>query len=148
MSGDGVVSRVMETTGITRYTPYALVATAVFAFMHVADELAGNWDAAAAGQPLGDPTTASVALGVFTFLGLWALWWLVTDRAWGYALAFLFGLLFLVTGGMHFLDPTGMTAFRWAVVVLEVASALALVVLSANGLVTQKPWNRGEATPA
>lgn len=33
----------MVETGRARYTPHALVATMVFEFMHVADELAGNW---------------------------------------------------------------------------------------------------------
>lgn len=143
-----LVLRAMQETGITRYTPYVLVATAVFAFMHVADELSGNWDAGAPGQALGDPTTASVMVGAMILVGMWALWWILTDRSWGYVLALLFGLQFLLTGGMHFIDTADMTTFRWAVVVLEVASALVLVVLSANGLVTSKPWRRQDAAGA
>lgn len=138
----------MTQTRWTRYAPYALVGAAVFAFMHVADEMVGAWDAGAAGQPLGDPTSASISMGVFTVVGMGALWWMVTDRAWGYLLALLFGLQFTVTGGMHFLNPADMTTFRWIVVILEVGFAAALVLLSLNGLRVFKPWARSGRTAA
>ncbi len=138
---------VMNETGWVRYTPYALVGAAVFAFMHVGDELAGAWDAGAPGQSLGDPTVASIAMGVFALVGMWALWWILTDRPWGYLLAGLFGIQFLVTGGMHFVDTADMTAFRWLVVILEVGFAAALLLLSLNGLRVSKPWRRTKGTP-
>lgn len=116
--------------------------------MHVGDELAGAWDAGAAGQPLGDPTTASIAMGVFVLVGMGALWWLLTDRPWGYLLAGLFALQFLVTGGMHFVNTADMTAFRWVVVILEVGFAAALLLLSLNGLRVSKPWRQTKASSA
>lgn len=138
----------MPQTRWTRYTPFALVGAAVFAFMHVGDELAGAWDAGAAGQPLGDPTTASIAMGVFVLVGMGALWWLLTDRPWGYLLAGLFALQFLVTGGMHFVNTADMTAFRWVVVILEVGFAASLLLLSLNGLRVSKPWRQTKASSA
>lgn len=126
-----------------RYAPYALLATAVFAFMHVADELAGNWDAGAAGQPMGDPTVAAISVGVFTLVGMGALWLILTDRPWGYVLAGLFGIMFLVTGASHFVNTADMTTFRWIVVVLEVAAAALLVVLSLAGVRVYRPWRSG-----
>lgn len=130
----------MARTGWTRYTPHALVGAAVFGFMHVADELAGNWDAGAPGRSLGDPTTAAIALGVMTLVGLVGLWWIVTDRGWGYVLAGLLGLQLFLTGGTHFFNTADMTGFRWVVVVLEVVFAAIVVILSANGLRVTKPW--------
>lgn len=134
----------MAQTRWMRYTPYAIVGTAVFAFMHVADEMAGAWDAGAAGQPMGDPTSASIAMGVFTLVGMGALWWILTDRTWAYILALLFGLQFTITGGMHFVNPADMTSFRWVVVILEVGFAVVLVLLSLNGLRIHKPWSRSK----
>lgn len=130
----------------TRYTPHALVATAVFAFMHVADEMAGSWDAGAAGQPMGDPTSASISMGIFTLVGMGALWLILADRPWGYVLAGLFGLMFLITGGMHFLNTGEMTAFRWIVVVLEVASATTVLGLSLVAINLYKPWRGRRAS--
>lgn len=138
----------MSQTSIQQFAPFALVATVVFGFMHVADELAGNWDAGAPGQSLGDPTGASIAVGVILLVSMWALWWILTGRPWGYALAILVGLQFFLTGGMHFLDPANMTTFRWAVVILEVAAAAALIVLAASAFVQRKPWRRGRPAPA
>lgn len=131
-----------------RYTPYALVGAAVFAFMHVADEMAGSWDAGAAGAPMGDPTIASISMGVFTLVGMGALWWILTDRPWGYLFAALFGLQFMLTGGMHFVNPADMTTFRWIVVILEVGFAAAVLILSVNSLRVYRPWRSREAAAA
>lgn len=136
----------MTESGWMRYTPHVLVVTAVFAFMHVADEMAGNWDAGAAGGPMGDPTMASISLGLFTLVGMGALWLLLTDRSWGYGLAVVFGLFFLLTGGNHFVNTADMTTFRWVVVVLEVVAAAILLVQGVNGLRIRPPWKG--STPA
>lgn len=130
----------MNESGWLGYTPHALVATTMFAFMHIADELAGNWDAGAAGGPMGTPTTAAISLGVLTLVGMGALWWLLTDRAWGYGLAAVFGLFFLLTGGSHFVNTADMTTFRWIVVLLEVIGAASLFLLGIHGLRRHKPW--------
>lgn len=127
----------------TKYTPYAVVGSAVFGLMHVADEMAGSWDAGAAGGPVADPTQAAIFMGVFVLVGMGALWWILTDRNWGYALAGLFGLFFLLTGATHFFNTADMTPFRWAVVVLEVVAAALTVVLGVNGLRVHKPWQSG-----
>lgn len=131
----------MANTEWEAYTPYALVGAMVFGFMHVADELAGNWDAGAPGQSLGDPTTASIALGGMTLVGMVGLWWIVTDRGWGYLFAGVLGLQLFITGGAHVLDPAQMTEFRWGIVILEVVFAGLVLVLAAYGLLVDKPWS-------
>ncbi|MDX1744880.1 MAG: hypothetical protein R3324_02985 [Halobacteriales archaeon] len=136
----------MNETGWMRYTPHVLVVTAVFAFMHIADEMAGNWDAGAAGGPMSTPTMASISLGVFTLVGMGTLWWLLTDRSWGYAMAALFGLFFLLTGGSHLVNTANMTPFRWGVVIPEVAGAAILVIQGVNGIRRNKPWKSTAAT--
>lgn len=57
----------MVTTGRARYTPHALVSTVVFEFMHIADELAGNW---APFRPFNEPLVATVGMGIFTLVAL------------------------------------------------------------------------------
>ena len=128
----------MTDTGVLRYTPYALVATAVFEFMHIADELAGNW---APFRPFNDPMIATMGMGVFTLLAMWSLWWSLEERPWGYGIAVLFGLFFLLAEMWHVFDSSNMTAFRWVVVLLAQLSALVVVVLGAHGLRIHRPWS-------
>lgn len=130
----------MSEAGVGRYTPHAVVGAVVFAFMHMADEMAGSWDAGAPGGPMADPTMASIGTGVILLVTLTGLVAVLQGRTWGYALVLLFGVWALLTGGSHFVNTANMTTFRWAVVVLEVAFAAAVVVLSANVMWTTKPW--------
>lgn len=118
----------------------------VFAFMHMADEMAGNWDAGGPGGPMADPTLASIGTGVILLVSLAGLVLLLQGRQWGYLLALLFGIWALLTGGSHFVNTADMTPFRWAVVVLEVAFAAAVVGLSASALWARKPWRRRRST--
>lgn len=138
----------MTETGSLRYVPVALVGAMVFAFMHMADEMAGNWDAGGPGGPMSDPTLASISTGVILLVSVTGLMLILKDRHWGYLLALLFGLWALLTGGSHFVNTADMTTFRWAVVVLEVAFAAGLLVLSASAVWTNKPWQRGRPTEA
>lgn len=102
----------MVSTKWTEYLPHALVVTTVFEFMHIADELAGNW---APFQPFNDPAVATVGMGIFTLVVLGALWGSLIGRRWGFALAGLFGIFFAVVECWHLFDPSNMTALRWAV---------------------------------
>lgn len=129
----------MAESGWTRYMPHALVLTVVFEFMHIADELAGNW---APITPINQPMVAALSMGVFTLVPLVAMWWIHTDRPWGYGLAGLFGLVFLLAEIWHTVDPANMTGFRWAVVILAQASAAIVVILAVSALRTHKPWQR------
>lgn len=127
----------MVETGRARYTPHALVATMVFEFMHVADELAGNW---APFDPINVPSVATVSMGLFTLVGAWGLWWVSTDRPWGYGLAAAFGLFFLIAETWHLVDPANMTPLRWAIVLLAQFFGAAVVVLGVTGLRAHEPW--------
>lgn len=127
----------MADSGWGRYTPHALVATVVFEFMHVADELAGSW---APFTPMNDPMVATLSMGVFTLVPMGALWLLLTDRPWGYGLAALFGLFFLLAEVWHTLDPANMTTFRWGVVLLAQLSAVGVLLTAAAGLRAHRPW--------
>ncbi|WP_066414026.1 hypothetical protein [Halorubrum aethiopicum] len=120
-----------------RYTPHALAATLVFEFMHIADELAGNW---APFDPINAPPVATVGMGAFTLVGAVGLWWVAADRPWGYALATLFGLFFLLAEGWHLVDPAHMTPVRWVIVLLAQLSGAVTVVLGATGLRVHEPW--------
>lgn len=131
----------MVNAGWTRYTPHALVAAVVFEFMHIADELAGSW---APFRPMNEPMVATFSMGVFTLVGMLALWRTLTGRAWGYGLAALFGLFFLLAEIWHLLDPANMTVFRWVVVVLAQVSGAAVLILGTIGLRERKPWQRAE----
>lgn len=130
----------MSETGWSRYTPIAFVGAIVFAFMHMADEMVGRWDAGAAGGPMSDPTMAAVAVGVILLIALAGLVMILTDRPWGYGLVVLFGIWAVLTGGSHFVNTADMTTFRWAVVVLEVSFAAAAAGLAANAMWTTRPW--------
>jgi hypothetical protein len=132
----------MSETGWARYTPHALVATVVFEFMHIADELAGNW---APFTPINEPTIAAISMGIFTFFGLWGLWWSLEERPWGYGLAALFGLFFGVAELWHLVDDSNMTLFRWIVVLLAQACAAVVIVLGTSGLWRHKPWRGSRA---
>lgn len=116
----------MVATGITRYTPHALVSTVVFEFMHIADELAGNW---APFEPFNEPLVATVGMGAFTLVALAGLWGVAADRRVGYALAAGFGLFFLVVECWHYFDPANMTAPRWIVLWLAQGSGAIVGVL-------------------
>ena len=115
----------------TRYAPFALVATVVFEFMHIADELAGDW---APFGPIHHPTVAAFMMGLFTLVAMWSLWWILPSRPWGYGLAGLFSLFFLVAETWHYVDPAHMTIFRWSVVVLAQVSAVVVLALSIRSL--------------
>lgn len=125
----------MVETGRARYTPHALVSTVVFEFMHIADELAGNW---APFRPFNEPLVATVGMGIFTFVALAALWGVLTDRRWGYGLAAFFGLFFLVVECWHYFDPANMTVPRWIVLLLAQGSGATVLVLAISRV-------RGEA---
>jgi hypothetical protein len=116
----------------TRYTSHALVSTVVFEFMHIADELAGNW---APFTPFNEPPVAAVGMGLFTLVALAALWGVLTDRRWGFGLAAAFGGFFLVVECWHYVDPSNMTLARWAVLWLMQASGATVVYLGGTGLV-------------
>lgn len=126
-----------------RNAVWATALTLVFSLMHVADELWSRWD-------FGDRSVTSgteaalLTPGVF-IIGLWAFAWILLQKPWGYALGLALGVAVLVTGGWHFVDTSGMTTFRWAVVTLEVLSAVALVVASAGGLFATRPWSKATA---
>lgn len=96
----------------TAFLAHALVVTTVFEFMHIADELAGNW---APFQPFNDPAVATVGMGIFTLVAMAGLWGAVNDRRWGIGLAGLFGIFFAVVECWHLVDPSNMTVLRWAV---------------------------------
>lgn len=114
-----------------RYAPYVLVATVVFEFMHIADELAGNW---APFGPIHNPTIAAFMMGVFTLVAMWSLWWLLPSRSWGYRIAALFGLFFLIAETWHYVDPSHMTPFRWSIVILAQISAAIVVIFGIESL--------------
>lgn len=114
-----------------RYTPHALVSTVVFEFMHIADELAGNW---APFTPFNEPLVATVGVGLFTLVALGGLWGVLTDRWWGYALAAVFGGLFLVVECWHYVDPAYMTGPRWGILLLAQGSGAAVLVLGVTHL--------------
>lgn len=121
----------MVGAGLARYTPHALVSTVVFESMHIADELAENW---APFTPFNDPVVGMVGMGIFTFVAMVALWGVLTDRRWGFALAAFVGLFFLVTELWHPLDPANMNRLRWAVVLLSQASGLVVLLLGVTGV--------------
>lgn len=127
----------MVETGWVRYTPYAFVAAVVFEFMHIADELAGDW---APFRPMNIPIVATISMGIFTLVAMWALWWVVKNRPWGYGLAALFGLFFLLAEIWHLVDPANMTVFRWSIVFLAQASAAIVVILGVKKIRVYKPW--------
>ena len=120
-------------TGRARYTPHALVSTVVFEFMHIADELAGNW---APFEPFNEPLVATVGMGVFTLVALAGLWGVAVDRRMGYAHAAGFGLFFLVVECWHYFDPANMTTVRWAVLWLAQGSEALAFALGAIGVRT------------
>jgi hypothetical protein len=111
--------------------PDALVATVVFEFMHIADELAGNW---APFTPFNDPPVATVGMGVFTAVALAALWGVLTERRWGYGLAAAFGGFFLVVECWHYFDPSNMTLPRWTILWLMQGSGVIVLALGARSL--------------
>jgi hypothetical protein len=113
------------------YAPYFFVAAVVFEFMHIADELAGNW---APFGPIHNPTVAAFMVGAFTLVAMCSLWWILPRQPWGYGLAALFGLFFLIAEMWHYVDPAHMTPFRWSIVILAQASAAIVVILSVQGL--------------
>lgn len=123
----------MVETGRGRYAPHALVAAVVFEFMHIADELAGNW---APFEPFNDPMVGMVGLGVFTLVAMAALWGVLEDQPRGYALAAAFGLFFLVVECWHYFDPANMTTVRWVVLWLAQGSEALAFVLGASGFRT------------
>jgi hypothetical protein len=123
----------MVETGRARYVPHALVAATVFEFMHIADELAGNW---APFQPFNDPMVGMVGLGIFTLTAMGALWGVHANRQWGYGLAAVFGLFFAVVECWHYFDPSNMTTIRWTVLLLAQFSEVIVLVLGAIGLQT------------
>lgn len=133
----------MSEIGYIRFTPHALVGTVVFEFMHIGDEFAGNW---APFTPILDPTVASISLGIFVLVPLIALWMILTEQHWGYALSGAYGLFFFVVEFWHYFDPAHMGPFRWAVVVLAQLFALTCFVLSVRALQIYRPWRSGEAT--
>lgn len=112
----------------TEYTPHALTAAVVFEFMHIADELAGNW---APFQPFNDPLVATFGLGIFTLWALGAMRGVTSRRRLGYGLALAFGLFFVVVECWHYFDPSNMTPFRWLVLLLAQASEATLALLGA-----------------
>lgn len=139
----------MDEAGWKRWTPHALVAMAVFGMMHVADEMYANWDAAAAATgTITSATMAALMAGLFTLVAMWALWWILTDRAWGYSLAAVLGLFYLYAGATHFLNTAEMTGFRWAVVVLQVVSAAYVAIMGASETWELKPWEGSRAAGA
>lgn len=138
----------MTTNSWRRYTPYALAGAMVFSFMHMADEMAGNWDAGGPGGPMADPTMASISIGVILLVSVAGLVLILQDRQWGYLLALLFGVFALLTGGSHFVNTADMTPFRWAVVGLEVTFAAVVVGLSVSAMWAGKPWRRSRSAGA
>lgn len=126
----------MVDTWPTRYTPHALVSTVVFEFMHIADELAGNW---APFTPFNEPLIATVGMGLFTVVALAGLWGVLTDQRWGYGLAAAFGGLFLVVECWHYFDPANMTALRWIVLWLAQGSGATVLYLGGTGLRREAP---------
>lgn len=121
----------MVEAGWGSYTPHALLAAVVFEFMHIADELAGNW---APFQPFNDPMVATFGLGIFTLWVLGAMWGVASGRKRGYTLAAAFGLFFLVVECWHYFDPANMTAFRWLILFLAQASEALVLVVGASVL--------------
>lgn len=113
-----------------RYTPHALTAAVVFEFMHIADELAGNW---APFQPFNDPMVATFGMGIFTLWALGSLWGVNADRRLGFALAAAFGLFFLIVESWHYFDPANMTPFRWLILLLAQASEAGVFVVGTLG---------------
>ncbi len=126
----------MVATRRARYTPHALVSTVVFEFMHIADELAGNW---APFTPFNEPLVATVGMGLFTSIALAGLWGVLTDRQWGYGLAALFGFLFLIVECWHYFDPANMNIPRWIVLWLAQGSGAVVGVLSVTHLRSNAP---------
>jgi hypothetical protein len=126
----------MVATGRARYTPHVLVSTVVFEFMHITDEVAGNW---APFEPFNDPLVATIGMGVFTLVALTGLWGVVADRQEGYALAAGFGLFFLIVECWHYFDPANMTVPRWIVLWFAQGSGGIVCILGVTCL-------RGEET--
>lgn len=125
---------------------WALAAAMVFSLMHVADELWSRWDFGE--NMVSSSEQASLQTVPVLILGLWAFAWLLLRRPWGYAVALALALAVLWTGGSHFINTDGMTAFRWGVVSLEVLSALVLGAASILGLVESKPWSKAKRVAA
>lgn len=126
----------MVDAGWVRYTPYALVGAVTFEFMHIADELAGNW---APFEPMNDPLVATFSMGIFTLVAMGSLWWVVENRSWGYAVAALFGLFFLLAELWHLVDAANMTALRWGIVLLAQVCAALVLVLGTYSIRVNRP---------
>lgn len=121
----------MVGSGWASYTPHALTAAVVFEFMHIADELAGNW---APFQPFNDPLVATFGMGIFTLWAIGSMWGVHTDRWVGYALAAAFGLFFVIVECWHYFDPANMTALRWLILLLAQAFEATVFVVGAFGV--------------
>lgn len=127
----------MNDQGLIRYVPHTLIAATVFEFMHIGDELAGNW---APVTLILEPSIAAVSLGLFVVVPLLALWMITSDRHWGYAISAAYSLFFFVTELWHVFDPAHMTAFRWAVVLFAQLFFLLCFLLSVRALQQYRPW--------
>lgn len=121
----------MDARGWARYTPHALVSTVVFEFMHIADELAGNW---APFTPFNEPLVATVGMGLFTVIALTGLWGVLAGHRVGYVLAVTFGILFLIVECWHYFDPSNMTVARWIILWLAQGSGAIVGLLGVTHL--------------
>lgn len=122
---------IMVGSGWEGYSQHALTAAVVFEFMHIADELAGNW---APFQPFNDPMVATFGLGIFTLWAIAAMWGVTSGRTLGYALAAAFGLFFLVVECWHYFDPSNMTPFRWLILLFAQASEAGILIIGGSVL--------------
>lgn len=105
---------------------------AVFSSMHVADELWSRWDI---GETLvTNAVLAGAVAAVPIPLTLLALAGIVLARRWGFVLGIVTGVLAIWSPLSHFINTDGLNAYRGAVAVLALLSAIALIASCAREL--------------
>lgn len=126
-----------------RTARWSITATLVFGYMHILDELYGNWDF---GGTIASGTQAAIQGILPLVLGLWALTWILQEKEWGHAPGLLLGVFMTYAGSSHFVgDTPAMTGFQTAVVALLVVSAVSTVVACGKALWEDRPWSGGAA---
>lgn len=112
--------------------------------MHVADELWSRWD-------VGETMVSNVVLAGAVAAGplalsMLALAGIVLGRRWGFVLGIASGLLALWPPLSHVINTEGMNAFRGAIAVLALLSAIALVSAAARELTVLRAPQRARPT--
>jgi hypothetical protein len=126
--------------GRSTIVAWGLGGTAAFTLMHVADELWSRWD-------IGETQVSSsfeaglVAAGPVV-VALIAMAGVALKHGWGFWLSLGVGAFALWPPLTHLIDTNEMTAYRWSVEILAIASAVTVIAAAASELMALRATHR------